>query len=247
MAISTQNRIPKEAFTLRPSNERGMVDLGWLKSAHSFSFGQYFDPEHIQFESLRVINDDFIQSGKGFPQHPHKNAEIFSYVLKGQLEHKDSMGNGSVVKSGGIQYMSAGSGVTHSEFNPSQSEDVRLLQIWLLPNVENESPLYDTLDLTPEDKDGKLKLFLSRDGREGSMRIKSDADIYAATLQGNQNIEYNIFDGHKAWIQVARGSLRVNGQTLTAGDGLAINKGGGIVLSNGQDSEFILFDLESRH
>ncbi len=243
--MSNHTLLSTEAFRLRPADERGTVNMGWLRSAHSFSFGQYFDPAHVRFESLRVINDDFVESGEGFPQHPHRNAEIFSYVLEGSLEHKDSLGNGSVVYAGGVQYMSAGSGVTHSEFNPSYTEDVRFLQIWLLPNVEDEAPLYDTLNLTPEQKDGKLKLFLSKDGREGSMRIKANADIYAATLTGNQTVLFDIPDEHKAWIQVALGSLEVNGQALARGDGLAVNTSGRLEFSKGSNAEFILFDLES--
>ena len=228
----------------RPAAERGHANHGWLKSAHSFSFANYHDPEHVQFESLRVINDDQVAAGAGFPTHPHQDAEIFSYVLKGALEHKDSMGNGSVVKAGGVQYMSAGSGVRHSEFNPSSEEEVRFLQIWLLPNATGGTPRYDTLDISDEEKDGKLKLFLSKDGRDGSMPIKSDADIYAATLKGDQQISAELQVGHKAWVQVARGSLTVNGERLERGDGLAITKAGRIDFTEGADAEFIYFDLE---
>ena len=237
---ATQNAL---TFTKRPASERGKADFGWLKSAHSFSFGQYYDPEHLGFGNLIVINDDLVDGGKGFGAHPHKNAEIFSYVMGGALEHKDSMGNGSVVSEGGVQYMSAGSGVTHSEFNPSQTDEIRFLQVWLLPEVENTQPAYDTVNLTPADKDGKLKLFLSKDGRDGSMKTQADASVYAATLSGDQTITQDLTSGRKAWVQVANGSLRVNDTTLDKGDGLAIDGSGTLTFDQGQDAEFLFFDL----
>jgi len=230
-------------FTKRPSNERGKADFGWLKSAHSFSFGQYYDPKHLGFGNLIVINDDLVDGGKGFGAHPHKNAEIFSYVMGGALEHKDSMGNGSVVSEGGVQYMSAGSGVTHSEFNPSQTEEMRFLQVWLVPEVENTQPAYDTIDLTPADKDGKLKLFLSNDGRDGSMTTQADALVYAATLRADQTIKHDLPADRKGWVQVADGSVRVNNQVLNKGDGLAIEGAGTLTFDQGQDAEFLFFDL----
>lgn len=230
-------------FTKRPALERGKADFGWLKSAHSFSFGQYYDPQHLGFGNLIVINDDLVDGGKGFGAHPHKNAEIFSYVLGGALEHKDSMGNGSVVQAGGVQYMSAGSGVTHSEFNPSQTDEMRFLQVWLLPEVENTKPAYDTIDLTTADKDGKLKLFLSRDGRDGSMTTQADASVYAATLNEGQVIRNDLPVDRKGWVQVASGSVRVNEITLEKGDGLAIDGFGTLVFDQGQDAEFLFFDL----
>ena len=241
---STQEIKLATNLRLRPASERGHVDFGWLKSAHSFSFGQYHDPAHIQFEALRVINDDEVIGGKGFGMHPHRNAEIFSYVLEGALAHKDTLGNGSTVNAGGIQYMSAGSGVQHSEFNPSETDTMRFLQIWLLPNVVDAPPRYDTLDLSPEDKDGKLKLFLSKDGRGGSMHIRADADIYAATLTGDQTIDFDLPAGHHGWVQVARGSLSVNGVELQRGDGLAIEDHGRVTFSAGRDAEIIFFDLD---
>lgn len=230
---------------LRPAAERGHVDFGWLRSAHSFSFGQYHDPKHVQFGPLRVINDDEVIGGKGFGMHPHRNAEIFSYVLEGALAHEDTLGNGSTVSAGGVQYMSAGSGVQHSEFNPSETDAMRFLQIWLMPNVTDAPPKYDTLDLTAEDKDGKLKLFLSKDGRDGSMHMRADADIYAATLRDDQDISFDIQPGNQGWVQVARGSLSVNGQRLAKGDGLAIDDYGRVTFSNGEDAEIIFFDLEA--
>ena len=230
-------------FTRRPANERGSADFGWLRSSHSFSFGQYYDPKHVGFGNLIVINDDLVDGGKGFGAHPHKNAEIFSYVLGGALEHKDSMGNGSVVAEGGVQYMSAGSGVTHSEFNPSQTDEMRFLQVWLQPEVENTKPAYDTVDLTPAEKGGKLKLFLSRDGRDGSMTTQADASVYAATLREGQVITHDLPAGRKGWVQVADGTVRVNNVEMSKGDGLAIEGSGTLIFDQGQDAEFLFFDL----
>lgn len=230
-------------LTHRPAQDRGQADFGWLKSAHSFSFGQYHDPAFMGFGNLRVINDDRVAGGMGFGEHPHQNAEIFSYVMGGALEHKDSMGNGSVVGAGGVQYMSAGSGVTHSEFNPSKTEEMRFLQVWLLPEVGNTAPAYDTMDLTAADKDGQLKLFLSRDGRDGSMKTQADASVYAATLHGDQQITTTLAAGRKAWVQVADGALRVNGVSLSKGDGLAIEGEGQLTFDQGQDAEILFFDL----
>lgn len=243
-AENTQYDVPASGLQLRPARERGVADHGWLKSAHSFSFASYYDPAHQQFENLRVINDDEVAAGRGFGAHPHRDAEIFSYVLEGALEHKDSIGNGSVVTAGGVQYMSAGSGVQHSEFNPSQHERVRFLQVWLLPNVTGESPRYETQQISRADKDGNLHLFLSADGRNGSMHIKANADIYAATLHDAQQIDFTLRDGRRSWIQVARGTLTVNGQVLSQGDGLAINESGHVRLTDGDHAEIILFDLE---
>ncbi len=230
-------------LTHRPAQDRGQADFGWLKSAHSFSFGQYHDPAFMGFGNLRVINDDRVAGGMGFGEHPHQNAEIFSYVMGGALEHKDSMGNGSVVGAGGVQYMSAGSGVTHSEFNPSKTEEMRFLQVWLLPEVGNTPPAYDTMDLTAADKDGQLKLFLSRDGRDGSVKTQADASVYAATLRGDQQINTTLAAGRKAWVQVADGALRVNGMSLSKGDGLAIEGEGQLTFDQGQDAEILFFDL----
>ena len=230
-------------FEKRPADERRKTDFGWLKSAHSFSFGQYYDPKHLGFGNLIVINDDIVAGDKGFGQHPHRNAEIFSYVLGGALEHKDSLGNGSVVSEGGVQYMSAGSGVTHSEFNPSQTDQMRFLQVWLMPEVEGTEPAYDTIELTPTDKDGKLKLFLSKDGRDGSMKTQANASVYAAELNVGQAISQNLQAGRKACVQVAGGSVRVNKITLNKGDGLAIDGSGTLIFDQGQDAEFLFFDL----
>lgn len=232
-----------EGFTVRKADARGHADFGWLKSAHSFSFGNYYDPDFIHYGSLHVINDDYVDANKGFPTHPHKDAEIFSYILEGALSHKDSLGNSSTVKAGGVQYMSAGTGVSHSEFNPSPSDPVRFLQIWLLPNVKGEPPRYETLDIAKSEKDGVFKLFLSEDGRDGSMKIKSDANIYAAQLKGSQNIVFDLPPNRKAWVQVARGALSVNGQSLNTGDGLSVDVSGRLEFSDADEAEIILFDL----
>ncbi len=234
---------PAGGFIYRAAADRHSNDHGWLKSNFSFSFADYFDPDWAQFENLRVINDDIIAPGGGFPLHPHQNFEIFSYVLEGALAHKDTMGNSSVVTGGGVQYMSAGSGVRHSEYNPSSHTAARLLQIWLVPNAQNEAPTYDTQAILPEEKDGRLKLFLSKDGRNGSMHIKADADIYAATLRGDQAIKFDMPEGHKAWIQVATGTVSVNGNVLEHGDGLAVTQSGRLEFSGGHDAEFLVFDL----
>ena len=228
---------------LRPAAARGLADHGWLRSAHSFSFANYYDPAHMGFDILRVINDDQVQPGRGFGEHPHKNAEIFSYVLSGALAHKDTMRNSSTVKAGGIQYMSAGAGVRHSEFNPSSDTAVHFLQVWLLPNQEGGEPRYETLDLTPQDKTGQLKLFLSPDGRDGSLAMRANGLIYAGTFDGDQMAETTLTDGHKGWVQVARGSVVVNGNRLNTGDGLAILNGGRILVTGGQDAEILYFDL----
>jgi redox-sensitive bicupin YhaK (pirin superfamily) len=241
-ATSSNNAL---ILTKRPAEARGQADFGWLKSAHSFSFGEYYDPAHMGFGNLRVINDDQVAGGKGFGAHPHQNAEIFSYVLAGALEHQDSLGNGSVVAAGGVQYMSAGSGVTHSEFNPSQTDEMRFLQVWLLPEVENTPPAYGTMNLSTADKDGQFKLFLSHDGRDGSMKTQADVSVYAATLSGDQKIALEQASGRKGWVQVAAGSLRVNGELLSKGDGLAIEGKGTLTFDQGGQAELLFFDLAS--
>lgn len=241
--VKTRSTSLASDLVLRPEEARGKADHGWLRAAHSFSFGSYFDPDHMAFESLRVINDDWIAGGGAFPEHPHKDAEIFSYILKGGLQHRDSMGNGSTVMAGGVQYMSAGSGVRHSEANPSQTEPMQLLQVWLIPNVTNATPRYDTLDIRPEDKDGKLALFLSPDGRDGSMSIRADAEIYAATLHGDQQIDHIMADGARGWIQLAKGAVTVNGHALRRGDGLAIRDSGRLEFQDGDAAELLYFEF----
>ncbi|MEM9838086.1 MAG: pirin family protein [Pseudomonadota bacterium] len=244
--LQTNTQTALAPAVLRPAEARGHANHGWLRSAHTFSFAGFYDPNWMGFEGLRVINDDEVAAGAGFPAHPHENFEIFSYVLEGALEHKDSMGNGSVVKAGGVQYMTAGTGVQHSEYNPSRDERVRFLQIWLEPKVHGADPRYATLDIQPADKDGKLALFLSEDGRDGSIKTLAGTDAYAATLKGDQRIEFELDAGRKAWLQVAGGSLTVNGENLRRGDGLAFTDAGSIVMEGGEDAEIILFDLEAK-
>lgn len=228
--------------TLIKSDTRGRSDLGWLKSNFSFSFADYYNPSRMNFESLRVINDDWIAPGQGFPLHPHKDAEIFSYVLSGTIEHKDSMGNGSRVGAGGVQYMSAGSGVRHSEFNPDPNTPLEILQVWLLPNIGDATPRYDTLQLSEADKRGKLKLFLSETGRDGSMKIRQDADIYAGLFDGDETASLTLGKGRRAYIHLARGTAEVNGVSLSRGDALTIDAGE-ITIKNSEDAELLVFDL----
>lgn len=232
-------------ITLRPANERGHHNHGWLDANHSFSFGEYYDPAHMGFRSLRVINEDRVQPGQGFPTHPHRDMEIITYVLEGALEHKDSMGNGSVIRPGDIQYMSAGSGVTHSEFNHSKSELVHLLQIWIMPSELKAKPRYDQKTFVKEDKLGKLRLLASSDGREGSVAIRQDAKLFACVLTSEQKLSYELASGRHAWLQVARGEIKLNDQTLRQGDGAAISQESTLhVVGTAKESEFLLFDLD---
>lgn len=227
----------------RPAAARGQADHGWLKTAYSFSFADYQDPENVHFEALRVINDDWIAPGQGFPTHPHQDFEIFSYVLGGAIAHKDSMGNGSTVEAGGIQFMSAGRGVRHSEFNPSDSEPLRLLQIWLIPATRGVEPRYEVKELSAEEKAGRLALFISEDGRDGSIRTYAPAEVYAGTFTGDETASFTLKDGRRGWIQVARGALEVNGERLDRGDGLAILEPGEVTFARGDDAEVVFFDL----
>ena len=232
-----------DALQLRPAEARGRADFGWLDSRHSFSFGQYYDPRFQGFSNLRVINDDRVAAGGGFPMHSHQDAEIFSYILDGALAHKDSMGHGSTVKAGGVQYMAAGSGVSHSEFNANEDQPVRFLQVWLIPDVRGATPRYDTLDLDPEAMEGKPTLFLSPDGREGSIPTNADANVYAARLHGSQSFDVDVPEGRVGWVQVARGSLKVNDGELREGDGLAVTQSGTLSFTDGEDAEVLIFDL----
>jgi quercetin 2,3-dioxygenase len=230
-------------INIRKSNDRGRANHGWLDTHFTFSFADYFDPEHVQFRTLRVMNDDRVAGGGGFPMHPHRDMEIVTYVLEGALEHRDSMGNGSVIKPGDVQYMSAGSGVTHSEFNPSKTEPVHLYQIWMLPEKKGLKPAYDQKNFSETEKRGKLRLVASPDGREGSLKIRQDNELYAAVLGKGDSVKHALKPERHAYVQVARGSVKLNGQQLAEGDGAAISAEKAVELTGVKDSEVLLFDL----
>lgn len=225
------------------SNERGHGNHGWLDSRFTFSFADYFDPEQIQFRTLRVMNDDHIAGGGGFPTHPHRDMEIVTYVLDGALAHKDSMGNGSVIRPGDVQYMSAGTGVAHSEFNASDKQPVHLYQIWMFPDKKNYTPRYDQKHFAEAEKRGNLRLVVSADGREGSVQIRQDNELYATVLGAGQSVQHQIKPGRHAYVQVARGTVTLNGKELETGDGAAISHENSLELTGVKDSEVLLFDL----
>lgn len=230
-------------FALRRADERGHADHGWLNSYHTFSFGNYHDPEYMGFSSLRVINDDTVVPKGGFGTHGHRDMEIISYVLDGALKHEDSMGNGSVIRPGEVQRMSAGTGVTHSEFNASDSEPVHFLQIWVLPEQEGLTPGYEQKAFAEEEKRGRLRLLGSRDGREGSVTIHQDVDLYATLLNEGDSISHTLADGRKGWVQVAEGNVVLNDQPLKSGDGVAIEGPATITLTGTSEGEVLLFDM----
>ncbi len=230
-------------ITIRKSRERGHFDHGWLNTYFTFSFADYYDPQHVHFRTLRVLNDDRVAAGAGFPEHPHRDMEIVTYVLEGALEHRDSMGNGSVIRPGDVQYMSAGSGVTHSEFNASKSEPVHLLQIWMFPEKKGFKPAYDQKNFPREDKQGKLRLVASPDGRDGSVTIRQDNELYATVLGTGESVRHELKPERYAFVQVARGSVKLNGTTLGEGDGAAISGEKAIELTGVKDAEVLLFDL----
>lgn len=231
---------------VRRANERGHANHGWLDTYHTFSFANYFDPEFMGFRSLRVINEDRVKPGYGFPTHPHNDMEIITYVLEGSLEHKDSMGTGSVIRPGEVQKMSAGTGVRHSEFNHSEDEPVHLYQIWILPEKKGIQPMYEQKAIPSEEKKGKLRLVASPQGGNGNGAVKlyQDAELLATELTQGQSVEHQLAEGRYAWVQVARGSVTVNGQELQAGDGAAVAKEHLLQISGVADqSEVLLFDL----
>jgi len=230
-------------ITIRKSEERGHLKHGWLDTYHTFSFDQYYDPAHMHFRSLRVINEDRVAAGKGFPTHSHRDMEIITYILSGGLEHRDSMGNGSVIRPGDVQRMSAGTGVAHSEFNPSDSEPVHLLQIWIMPRARNLPSSYEQKAFSKDERRNQLRLVASDDGSDGSVTIQQDAKVYAAILDGDRTIEHTLPDNRYAWLQVARGNLNVNGHELTQGDGAAISRERSLKLVSPDEAELLLFDL----
>jgi redox-sensitive bicupin YhaK (pirin superfamily) len=230
-------------LALRRAEDRGKANFGWLDSRHTFSFGHYFDPSHVGFGPLRVINDDRVAPGAGFPAHPHGDMEIISYVLDGALEHKDSLGTGSVIRPGDVQRMSAGTGIRHSEFNASKTASVHFLQIWIIPEEDGLKPSYEQKTFSSDEKDGKLRLVGSRDGRDGSVTIHRDVDLYTTLLSPRQKVTHTLKEGRGAWVQVARGSVSFNGQHLKAGDGVSVASPGELVLDDGKDAEVLLFDM----
>ncbi len=228
---------------IRRSNERGFADHGWLKSYHTFSFADYFDPEHVEFGPLRVINEDRVHAGQGFGTHAHRDMEIISYVLSGELAHKDSMGNGSTIKPGDVQRMSAGTGVRHSEFNPSATEPVHFLQIWIQPAKRNIEPSYEEKHFSAEEKRGRLRLIVSPDRADGSLTIHQDARVYAGLFTGDERAELKVAKGRRIYLHVARGAITANGAALEAGDALRITDGEALSLSGGRHAEVLVFDL----
>ena len=230
-------------ITLRKASERGYADFGWLRSFHSFSFGDYYDPHHMGFSSLRVINEDRVAPGSGFPTHGHRDMEILSYVLEGELAHRDSMGNGSVIRPGDVQRMSAGTGVRHSEYNHAKDATTHFLQIWIQPNVEGIAPGYEERHFDDAEKRGRLRLVASPDGVNGSVRIHQDARMYVALLDGAEAIEQPLDPARRTYVHVARGEVEVNGRKLGAGDAAMLSHENQLSLEQGRDAEVMAFDL----
>ncbi len=230
-------------ITIRKSQERGHINHGWLDTYHTFSFDKYYDPRHMSFGSLRVINEDRVAAGHGFPKHSHRDMEIITYILEGGLAHEDSMGNGSVIKPGEVQRMTAGTGVAHSEANPSANDSVHLLQIWIMPNARGLTPGYEQKMFSDEAKHGKLALIASQTGREGSVTINQDADVYASKLDAGQNVTHTTAGDRKVWVQVARGSVRVNDVDLQQGDGAGLTDETSVNIEGREPAEILLFDM----
>lgn len=229
-------------MNVRRSHERGHANYGWLDTRHTFSFGDYYDPGHMGFRSLRVINDDRVVGGQGFGTHPHRDMEIISYVVDGALEHRDSMGNGSVIRPGEVQRMRAGTGVTHSEYNHSATDPVRFLQIWVLPEERGLTPGYEQ-KLFGDERRGRLRLVASRDGSEGSVQIQQDLAMFASVLKNGERVEHDLAEGRHAWLQIVRGSVRVDSLELGEGDGASFSEVPAIAMESLGDSELILFDI----
>ena len=229
--------------TLRKSSDRGHANHGWLDSHHTFSFADYYDPKQMGFRSLRVINEDHVAAGGGFPTHPHRDMEIFTYVVSGALEHKDSMGNGRQLRPGQIQLMSAGTGVAHSEFNPSRSESAHFLQIWIKPRAQGLTPSYTEWHPSPESEVSSKVLVISPDGRDGSATIQQDADIYRVRLAAGQSLQHELSTGHGLWLQLIHGEVSANGTILAAGDAISTDEAGQFNITATSDAEAILFDL----
>jgi redox-sensitive bicupin YhaK (pirin superfamily) len=230
-------------LTVRRAADRGQADYGWLDSRHTFSFGEYYDPHHMGFRALRVINDDRVAAGQGFGTHPHRDMEIISYVVEGALEHRDSMGTGSVIRPGDVQRMSAGTGVTHSEYNASKSEPVHFLQIWVVPDVRGLAPSYEQRHFAPRERRGTLRVVASPDGRDGSVSIHNDVVLYAGLFDEGERAVVSVAPPRMAWVQIVGGEARVNGTALAAGDGAALSDETQIQIEGLAESELLLFDL----
>lgn len=238
--------VPASAINLRPSNERGHANHGWLDTHHSFSFANYYDPQHMGFRALRVINEDWIAGSRGFPMHPHKDMEIVTYILDGALEHKDSLHNGSIIRPGKVQRMTAGSGIRHSEFNPQQTTPVHLLQIWMLPDKRNHRPGYAQRKIKPHTHKQPVRLIASREPshrKEGAVTINQDVFLYACKLAPKQSMIHLIRPRRHTWIQVARGQVKCNGKKLSAGDGASLSQSGRLQVEAQQTAELLIFDL----
>jgi quercetin 2,3-dioxygenase len=230
-------------ITIRKASERGHFNFGWLNTYHTFSFGEYYDPEFMGFRSLRVINEDFVSQGRGFPTHSHRDMEIITYILEGALEHRDSMGNGSVIRPGDVQRMTAGTGVSHSESSPSPTEPVHLLQIWILPQRTGLMPGYEQKFFPNEEKQGKFCLIASVDGREGSVTLHQDVSLYTTVLENGQQAVHQLAPNRHAWVQVAHGSISTNGENLDQGDGAAVSGEEKLTVTAREPAEVLLFDL----
>jgi len=230
-------------ISIRQSKERGHFDHGWLNTYHTFSFDQYYDPRHMGFRNLRVINEDFVAGGRGFPTHGHRDMEIITYILEGALKHEDSMGNGSVIRPGDVQRMTAGTGVRHSEKNASDTERVHLLQIWILPHTVGLEPGYEQKAFTEDERRGQLRLIASEDGRDGSVHLNQDVSLFASILPAGQEIEHTMDERRHAWIQVARGSIVVNGENAEQGDGVMVAGESQLTIRAQEPAEVLLFDL----
>jgi redox-sensitive bicupin YhaK (pirin superfamily) len=230
-------------ITIRKSEDRGHLNHGWLDTYHTFSFDQYYEAAYMHFRTLRVINEDRVAAAKGFPTHSHRDMEIITYILSGSLEHRDSMGNGSVIRPGDVQRMTAGTGVAHSEFNPSASEPVHLLQIWIMPNARNLAPGYEQKFFSEEERQNNLRLIASPEGSDGSVKINQDARVYASIVEPDTKLTHHLGENRSAWLQVARGSVSVNEVELHQGDGAAIQREDRLIISARDRAELLLFDL----
>lgn len=230
-------------LTLRPAQARGHANHGWLDSYHTFSFANYYDPKHMGFRDLRVINEDWVAPGRGFGMHGHRDMEIITYVLEGALEHKDSLGNGAIIRPGEVQRMSAGTGILHSEFNPSDTDPVHLLQIWILPNQQGLEPSYEQKAFTEAERSGQFRLIAAPNGRDGAVTIHSDVELYSTILKPGDQATYQLQPNHYAWLHVATGTAMLDGKTLAAGDAVAVGDEKALNLTTEEGTELLLFDL----